>query len=71
MAIEHWARVARAIADQSIPIKLAGTKKKPTLVFEKSKKHDFFTLLEDGFLRSSIADDRFHEVNSKRTRQVK
>jgi hypothetical protein len=63
------ARVAKAIAEQSIPVTLAGTKKNPLLVFDKAKKHDFFTLLEDGFLRSSYTD-RFYEVNSKRTRQV-
>jgi hypothetical protein len=42
-------RVAKAIAEQSIPVTLAGTKKNPLLVFDRAKKHDFFTLLEDGF----------------------
>jgi hypothetical protein len=63
------ARVAKAIVDQSIPVALAGTKKKPLLVFDKTKKHDFFTLLEDGFLKSSYTD-RYYEVNSKRTRHI-
>jgi len=63
------ARVATAIHEQSIPVALAGTDENPLLVFDKLKKHDFFTLLEDGFLKSSYTD-RFYEVNSKRTRQV-
>ena len=63
------ARVVKAIVDQSIPVALGGTKKAPTLVFDKIKKHDFFTLLEDGFLKSSITDT-LYEANSKRSRKI-
>ncbi len=63
------ARVAKTIAEQAIPVQLGGTKKSPTLVFDKTKKHDFFTLLEDGFLKSSITD-ALYETNSKRTRKI-
>ncbi len=62
-------RVAKTIAEQAIPVKLGGTKKNPLLVFEKAKKHDFFTLLEDGFLKSSITD-ALYEANSKRARKA-
>lgn len=51
-------RVAKTVAEQKIEVKLAGTETKPLLVLDKNKKYVFFTLLEDGFLRSSLADDR-------------
>jgi len=63
-------RVAKTVAEQKIEVQLAGTETKPLLVFDKNRKHVFFTLLEDGFLLSSLAHDRFYEVNSKRTRKI-
>jgi len=63
-------RFAAMIRRDGIPVKIAGTETKPTFVFEKAARHDFFNLLEDGFLNSS-ATDRLYEANSKRVRVPK